>query len=257
MVLASIPAHFCLTEGPHADVVVVSGARHSWPASLGRQVRNGVPITIVMSPGAADCEEVRHVADQATRAGALVGIDVGFAHARFWTSALPRVRKDLASSALLDSVISSSHVTDTPLVTAFVEQMAVVRSVVGALDDVRLNHRSADRYMVTARAGGVLVNLTGLVSARAEASLSIDLVGWSSRWRVRFGDDELARPGDISRFNADGADSQAPIFESPHRAMWLSLHAAAVDGSRLPHTLDDLADELTLAEQLGLFPTDA
>jgi hypothetical protein len=35
--------------------------------------------------------------------------------------------------------------------------------------------------------------------------------------------------------------------------MWLSLPAAVVDGSRLPYALDDLAQDLALAEQLGLF----
>jgi hypothetical protein len=80
----------------------------------------------------------------------------------------------------------------------------------------------------------------------------MDLVGSSSRWRIGFGDDALARPGEITRFTAHGAESQAPVFENPHRAMWLSLHAALVEGSRLPYALDDLAQDLAVAEHLGL-----
>jgi hypothetical protein len=256
-VLASVPAHFCLTEGPHADVVVVSGARHGWPGKLVRLVHDGVLIAVVISPTATDCEDVRNVAGEAARQGTLVGVDIGFAQSRFWINTLPRVRNDLAASILLDSVISSAYLTQSPLVTAFVEQVAVVRSVTGDLHALQLNHRSADQYMVTARAGGVLVNLAGLVSPQAETSLSIDLVGSSSRWRIRFGDDQLARPGEISRFTASGAESQPPVFESPHRGMWLSLHAAAVDGSRLPYPLEDLAHDLAAAAQLGLFAVDA
>src|SRR5919201_639906 len=247
-VLASVPDHFCLTEGPQADVVVVWGARHSWPATLRRLLDNGITIAVVVSCTAGDCEDVRNVAQQATRAGALIGVDIGFAHARFWRNALPRVRNDLASSILLDSVISSSHSTESPLVTALLQQVAVVRSLVGPLHDMRPNHRSADRYMVAARAGGLLISLSGLVSPRGRTSLWMDLVGSSSRWRIGFGDDALARPGEITRFTAHGAESQAPVFENPHRAMWLSLHAALVEGSRLPYALDDLAQALAVAE---------
>jgi hypothetical protein len=250
-VLASVPAHFCLTAGPLADVVVVSGARRGWPARLRRLLDNGATIAVVVSCAAADYEDVRNVAEQARRAGAMVGVDIGFVHARFWTNALPRVRNDLASSILLDSVISSSQLTESPLVTTFLEQVAVVRSLVGALHAVRLNYSSADRYMVAARAGGLLINLSGLASRRGGRSLCMDLVGSSSRWRIGFDDDALARPGEISRFTANGAESQAPVFENSHRAMWLSLHAAVVDGSRLPYALDDLAQDVAVAEQLG------
>jgi hypothetical protein len=60
----------------------------------------------------------------------------------------------------------------------------------------------------------------------------------------------LARAGEIVRFDADGAHAEPPLYESPHRATLIELHAALSEGSRLSYTLSDLADDLELG--LGL-----
>lgn len=254
--LASVPLRYRLRPADTAAerVVAVSGLDHDWPRRLRSALGAGVRGIMLARPGPADAGDVRDLAALAASANAVVGVDVGFAAHRSWQQAVARVRQDAAAAALLDSFLTFDGGS---AVGAFLAQRAVVRGIADGWDRFDLVHHAADQYVVVARAGGLPVMLTGLRTSAAGAGLRVDLVGPGTRWCIRIQGDELARPGEITRFDHLGAHSQPLVYESSHRAAWLALHAALTGGPALSYTLDDLAEDLAIAARLGLDPTQA
>jgi hypothetical protein len=208
--------------------------------------RRGV---LVVRPGPANSSEVRDLARRAAHEATLVGVDVGFAAGRAWKKALPEIKADAPTATLVDAVATFDGVSP---VTAFVEQLAVVRGILPALELPEVAHRSANQYVVAGQFGSVAVSLTGLRAPLSGCELSLNVVGPQYRWRVRIGGDELARPSEIVRFDSAGGHAQPVLYESPHRGALLALHAALTDGSPLDYTLADLADGLDMAAAIGV-----
>jgi hypothetical protein len=247
-VLASVPARFRVTTEQHADVVVLAGVQPDWTRRLGTAIAAGIRGVLIVRPGPANSDEVRELARRAAPEATLVGVDVGFAADRAWNTALPQIKADAPAATLLDSVVTFDGVSP---VTALVEQLAAVRGILPALEPLEAAHRSDNQYVVSGRAESVAVSLTGLRSPLSGYELSLNMVGPQQRWRVRIGGDEVARPSELVRFDGAGAHTQPVLYESPHRAALLALHAALTDGSPLAYTLADLADGLDMAAAIG------
>lgn len=254
--LASIPLRYRLSAEDTGleRVVVVSGQDHDWHRRLRTALETGARGGMVVRPGPADARDVRDLAALATSVNALVGVEVGFAAHQSWQRAMPGVREDVAAAELLDSFVTFDSGS---VVGAFVAQRAVVRGITGPWDPFDLVHHTADQYVVVARAGELPLRLTGLRSTLEGDGLRVDLVGPRARWCVRIQGDELARPAEITRFDADGAHAQPLLFESARRGAWLALHAALTGGPALTYTLDNLGEDLEIVAQLGLDATSA
>ncbi len=220
-VLASVPARFRVTTEQDADVVVLAGVQPDWTRRLATAIAAGIRGVLIVRPFAAD---------------------------RAWNTALPQIKADAPAATLLDSVVTFDGVSP---VTALVEQLAAVRGILPALEPLEAAHRSDNQYVVSGRAESVAVSLTGLRSPLSGYELSLNMVGPQQRWRVRIGGDEVARPSELVRFDGAGAHTQPVLYESPHRAALLALHAALTDGSPLAYTLADLADGLDMAAAIG------
>jgi hypothetical protein len=252
-VLVSLPAHFRVTAEHQADVVVISGVQTDWTRRLATAVATGSRAVLVVRPGPANSNELRDLATRASGEATLAGVDIGFAADRAWNKALPEIKAHAPAATLLDSLVTFDG---APPVTAFVEQLAIVRGILPALELLEVAHRSNTQYVVSGRSGSVAVSLTGLRSPLSGCELSLNMVGPQQRWRVRIGADELARPSEIVRFDRAGSHAQPLLYESPHRAALLELHAALTDGSPLAYTLADLADDLDVAAAIGLLSKD-
>jgi hypothetical protein len=247
-VLVTLPARFPLTTEQHADVVVISGGQPDWTRRLATAISAGSRGVLVVRPGPANSNELRDLARRATGEATRVGVDVGFAEGRAWKKALTEIKADAPAATLLESLVTFDGVSP---VTAFVEQLAVVRGFLPALELLKVAHTSNTQYAVSGRSGSVAVSLTGLRSLLSGYELSLHMVGPQQRWRVTLGGDELARPSEIVRFDRAGAHAQPVLYESPHRAALLELHAALTDGSPLAYTLADLADNVDMAAAIG------
>jgi hypothetical protein len=250
-ILASLPARFRLTTGQHADVVVLAGVQPDWTRRLATAIAAGSRGALIVRPGPASSSEVRDLARRAAAEATLVGVDLGFAAGRTWQKALPQIKADAPTATLLDTVVTFDGVSPA---TAFVEQVAAVRSILPELQPLEVAQRSNTQYLVSGRSASVAISLTGLRSPLSGYELSLDMVGPHQRWRVRIGGDELARPSEIVRFDRDGAHAQPLLYESPHRAALLDLHTALTDGTPLAYTLADLADDLDWAAPIA-FPS--
>jgi len=247
-ILASVPARFRSTTDQRPDVVVLAGVQPDWTRRLDAAIAAGIRGVLVVRPGWGNSTELRDLARRAAREATLVGVDIGFAADRAWNTVLPQITADAPTATLLDSLVTFDGVLPE---TAFVEQLAVIRGILPALEPLEVAQRSDDQYVVSGRCENVAVSLTGLRSPLSGYELSLNMVGSQQRWRVRIGGDELARPSEITRFDSTGAHAQPMLYESPHRAALLELHAALTDGTPLAHTLADLADSLDMAAAIS------
>jgi hypothetical protein len=238
-VLASVPERFHVVDGPEADVVVVSAARGDWLDRLEAAIELGVRGVLIASPGPAAVERLRALSHTQTP----VGVAIGYVAGRSWRQALPRVKADLPSAVLLDTVVTYTGAGTSALLA----QLATVRSLVGPVLSIQLVHGIQDLYAATAQVANLVVNLTGVASTCGSNTLRIDLVGPERRWRAQLNADALARPSEIVCFDASGAHAEPLVYESPHRAVLLELYAALSDGSSLSYTLEDLARDVDLA----------
>ncbi len=111
-------------------------------------------------------------------------------------------------------------------------------------------HRSDDHYVVQSTAGDPVVNLVGLLSPGVASSLQVDLVSPERHWRVRFGPPDEAAPIDVERHDAGGTTSWSPTYQTSRRQLWVELHATLTGAPALRHSLTELADDATVAENL-------
>ena len=248
--LASVPGRFLLAGTGPAEVVVVSGDRPDWPAAVAAAVRDGATGVLLAQPGLADPEEVRRLS-AAVAGHAAVAVDTRYANDRTWQSALGDVGGDAGTASILDCVVSvQGEGSAGALAGALLDQLAVVRPLLGPLDELRPVYRRGRGYVLVAQTPGPRVTLTGISSAVGGGALALDVVAPAYRWQVRFHDAALARPTEVTRYDETGAHTRALVYESGRRATWLRLHEALRGHGEVGYRLDDLADDLALARRV-------
>jgi len=210
-VLASVPGRLRVSTRRRADIMLVCGSRSHWLEEVASAIDAGVRGILVAAPGRAAPEQVQRIAAHAKAAGTAVAVDTAYAADRAWRRALPDMKRDLESAALLDSVVTAT--SQTTLFTALLDQLAVVRPLVGS-GGLELVHQATDQYAVSGAASGAAVSLTGIISGLGGEELQVDLVGVDRRWRARWYGDVLARPTELTRYDKDGEVSYPPVYES-------------------------------------------
>jgi hypothetical protein len=246
-VLSSVPDRFRPTV--HAgDVTLVDASVAGWAKKLEAAARQGARGILVAAAGTMDgSDEVRAAAAAAGDAGVVVVADRGQSADRAWRDVAPSWRADAATSALLDSTAST---TDNRLDHVLLEQLALLRAIVGRPHHLRTATLSASAYQITGTAGTVRISLSA--APGPNPALAVDLIGVQRRRRAQFDGLGLATPARISEFDQAGARTEPVRYESPHRVAWLELHAALTDtgvGSPRPD-LDDLAEDIAWARHL-------
>jgi hypothetical protein len=243
VVLASVPGRFVVTGTGPADVTVVSGRDPRWPDTVARAVDAGARGVLVAAPGLAAPDEVRDLA-RAVAGRAVVAVDTAYATDRTWTSAAADVATDAATAAIVDSVVT---VPDGDVaVDAFLDQLAVVRPLLGRVGDLRLVHRTDRAYVVTAPR----ITLAGVTSAAGRAGLALDVVSVARRWQIRWDGTDLAGPTGVTVHDATGTRTRPLVYESGRRVTWHRLHRAITGDGTVAYPLDVLADDLRVARDL-------
>ncbi len=255
--LATIPGRFRIGADRPADVTVVSGRTVDWPAAVTAAIEAGSRGILLTRPGPADPAAVDAAARAAALAGATVAVDTSYAGHRTWTDALPELRAVSAAGTLLDSVICAPATAGGGLPAALIDQLAVVRPMLEATPTLEPAHRSDHHYVLQGTAGGLAINLVGLVSADAAGSLRVDLVAPAEHWRVRFGAPDDAAPVDVERHDETGARSLPQTFQTSRRQIWVDLHATLTGDPSVGYTITDLAADTALAADLLTGPAGA
>jgi hypothetical protein len=164
-----------------------------------------------------------------------------YASGHAWATALPQLITDMADSAVLDSVSVAPS-----LRAALVDQLAVIRPLLGHRRDLATAHASRGCYVLIGVVRGVAVTLAGTLSGARR--LDLDLVGAARHWHARMDAVALASPARISVSDAHGEYALPPLYESPLRAAWAARHDACLGDAPLPYPADQLADDLAMAE---------
>jgi hypothetical protein len=246
-VLSSLPRSFRV-DGQQLDVALLSGRDLDWAARARSALRVGARGALLAAPWAASSSAVREVAEDARRAAVPIVVDRAYGADPVWIGVLDRLRADLPSCALLESVVSVRERGLTPtahLRAGLVEQLAAVEELLGECEFVPVQ-RGEHQYLARTHRGGLLVELVGVGSPAANDRLALDLVGVERRWSARFSGEVLARPTVVTAHHVEGCHEEALQFESSHRRCWQQLYDA-VDQERTEDGLDQLVRRLSLA----------
>jgi hypothetical protein len=242
-VLASLPNSYRLVDGD-ADVVLVSA---SDPAKVERLCSDATRAIVVDQPGRLAGHELAAIADAADRHSCIVVPALRFG---------PRVEAaaDLLGTARVDLLESTINSRDT-LRSSLVEQLALVRSLLGPVASIRVLHSSLSHYVVHATMADSprsQVLLNGLTSPNAVDEASVHAISAERRLVVRIDAGPLARPAEICCFDGDGERSPWPLHQHAHRITLARLHRLLTTReSDLVYSLQDLRHDVQLAAALS------
>ena len=242
-VLSSIPNSYRLVDGD-AEVVLVSA---SDPAKVERLCSDATRAIVVDQPGRLASHELAAIADAADRHSCIVVPAMRYG---------PRVETagDLLGTAHVDLLESTINSHDS-LRSSLVEQLALVRSLLGSVTSIRVLHSSVSRYVVEATmANGPKshVVLNGLTSPHAVDEASLHAIGAERRLVLRIDAGPLARPAEICCYDSHGAHSPWPMHQHAHRITLARLHRLLTTReSDLTYSLRDLHHDVQLAAALS------
>ncbi|MGH3277441.1 MAG: hypothetical protein ACRDNZ_24340 [Streptosporangiaceae bacterium] len=255
-ILASLPARFRAASGtwPAADVVLISGDQPRWQQRAQDAIASGVPAIVLSGFAAMTPEAVTQVASGAADAGVIAAADLAYASVRGWAGAVHALAGDLPSCAVLDSIITAPlPAAGTPeavaLRSALVEQLALLRPLLGETGRLRVVHTAPREYVLAGPQTELAVTLSGALSDAAGHQLDLTLVGARRRWHARFAADALAAPVTISAWDSGGERAWPLAYESGHRSAWLRLHGAVSQSTT--RAADLHAAGLCTADQLA------
>jgi hypothetical protein len=244
-VLASRPQRFLVTGkrvGECADIVVVSAQEPFWLDRVGRAVDAGTKGILLVTPTAADPAQVRTLATE----GLLIAVDIRFANDPCWAAAVSDIAVDARCASLIDCVKTVEDATERSLFTGLVEQVALVRSLLGSFDYLGCIHRTARQHALVGHSGGAAVSLTAVASQTLGSTLRMDVVSVARHWQAQFDDTGVARPTEITLYDGNGALSRPLLYASGRRSTWMQLHAAITQQASIPYSLEDLATDLEI-----------
>lgn len=247
-VLASLPQRFLITGkrvGECADIVVVSGREPAWMDRVGLAIDAGAKGILLATPTAADPAQVRTLAT----GGLVVAVDMRFAPDPGWAAAVSDIAVEARSASLIDSIVTVEDAIESALFAGLVEQITLVRSLLGSFDHLGCIHRTARQHALVGHSGRAAVSLTAIASQTPGSTLRMDVVSAARRWQAHFDDTALARPTEITLYDGNGALSRPFLYASGRRSTWMRLHAAITEQASIPYSLEDLATDLEIAKR--------
>jgi len=235
-VLASLPRSL-KPGGNTGGIRAVSGDRPDWPERVRTALTPETRAVLVSEVTPAEPAAVRELADVAT---VPVVLDSPWALNPATLGAAGQLRAAASAAAIIELFA----VRDEAPAKTLLAQLALLRTAVGDVTDLRLDRLDAHGHLGFARLGTVPVQLTGVRSTAGEEARLV-LRGAGEQWRLQFGDAALARPAAVTRIDEHGEHLLPTVYETALRAAWRHTHAAA-EGVTPPYTLRRLADDLSL-----------
>ena len=231
-VLASLPLSYAPGEGAEGSVAIVSGSA-DWPTTAIGALDAGAVAVIVVQPEPADVETLQARA-------ALVALDTRWATNPVVAS---------ASTAFTTALPHGSHIecqvnlpVGSPIETAMLDQLVLLRVLVGPVTDLRVLTRSSNGYAAEGRAAGHPVDLSLVCTDADLESASVRLLTTDGSVELTIPSGLTAQPARLTVTGPDGAHLTPTLYESGHRATWrrvrhlLSAQSGAND-------LDDFASD--------------
>jgi hypothetical protein len=241
-VLASLPNSFRMVDAG-GEVALVSATD---PARIQQLCSGKTRAVIIDRPGRLSNAELAAIAAVADRHDCTVVPAVLYG---------PRAAAaaDLLGTARVD-LLESTIISPETLRSSLVEQLALLRSVLGPVASLRNLHASVSHYvfeatMVDYPKSHVLLN--GLCLPNALDEVTLQAIGPERHLKMRIDADPLARPAEIHCYHRDGGTSPWPLHQHAHRLTLARLHRLLTTGEGdLSYSLTDLHHDLQVAAAL-------
>lgn len=243
--LASLPLSFRRSDGVAETVAVVQGLP-GWVDVAAAAAHGGAVGIIVVGPTPADL----------TGLAALDELSVAFVADWRWSSnpAVP------ASAAAFTAAGQGPYRLETRLIVPVgsdldvsqLEQLALVRRLVGPLDELHILDRTARNCYAEGITGtGVDVDLSVVCTAAVAPVSRTRLLTANGSVELEVGSPTTARPARVTVTGPDGMTQLPTLYESAHRASWRRLRDQ-LSGMGAGSDLSDLrADTATLNRSSG------
>ncbi len=249
---ASLPRSLTEVAGGGAELAVVDGAVDGWPLRVEELVRSGVRGLLLARPRpSAAGADVRRVDRAARDAGVPVVVDRGWA-AHPAVSGLGEATANgaaMGDPCLVDSVVTVPLDDDRAGATLLLEQLALVRAVLGPVATVEFATGDRHGYTVDGRRGGCIVALSAVRSA-GPAGARLTAYAAAGEVHLEVTGEGTAAPATVWRVDGRGQGAEPTWYESGVRASWRRLVSAVREG-RTPGDLGALADDLDLLSTVG------
>ncbi len=211
-------------------------------------------VTVVVGDGRAGAAGVLLVdpgLGTATDVPPPVVVELGWNHDPAATAAAAEFLRLLDGDALVETAVVLA--VSTPLEQSLLAQLALLRTVVGAVDELRLIRADRAGYDVLGRLrSGAGVAITAMFSDALPSSASVRLVKPLESIELTLSGPGIASPGAVRVTHQDGVRSLPSSWETSSRVALRMLHDALDTGApftELPGLLDDI--ELVSTLDLG------
>ena len=245
-VLASLPLSYTpVPDGGAGGVTVVDGAGR-WPAEVVQALEGGADGVIVVQPGPEDVAGLR---DRAASRGVVV-VDSTWASNPVVAAAGQAVRAAAGPHSRVECRIVVRVGAD--LSRSLLDQISLLRALVGPVSDLEILHQSEHGYAGEARAGGARVDFSMVCTNATPEHAKVRLLTSDGSIEVEIPNGETARPANLTVTGPSGALMAPTLYESGHRATWRRLHRLITGGESADDLVDLEADIATSQERPGL-----
>jgi hypothetical protein len=259
IVWAALPLSVAATRGPAgaaaaAGLIAVDGRRADWLEVTADAVSSGAAGVLLVrpEPGPAGVA-IRDLATLAADRSAVVVVQTAWAAHPAVSPLAMAASSRFASVALVVCLVVVTPEDPRTAAALVLDQVAFVRAVAGAIEQVDLAAGSAHGHSVVGRLGSAIVSLGAVRSATARATARVTLYAAEGEAHLELPDDGTAAPQSSWLVDAHGQQTQPTWYESAARASWRRLHEAVVGQQSTPD-LTELAGDLelvsTITEQL-------
>ena len=118
----------------------------------------------------------------------------------------------------------------TDLDRALLDQLSLLRALLGPVVDLEILQRSEHGYVGEARANGVAVDLSVVCTNATPEHVTVRLLTSDGSIEVEIPSGETARPAHLTITSPSGAQIAPTLYESGHRATWRRLHRLITGG---------------------------
>ena len=241
-VLASLPLSYTPAADSGAGAVAVVDGSGRWSAAAVQALQDGAAGVIVVQPGPEDLGELRAAADH----HGVVVIDSTWASNPVLAAARQALQASIGQHSRLECRIAVR--VGTNLDRALLDQLTLLRALVGPVTDLEILHWSEHGYVGEARADGLAVDLSVVCTNATPEAAKVRLLTSVGSIEVEIPNGETARPAHLTVTSPSGAKIAPTLYESGHRATWRRLHRL-ITSSEPADDLDGLEADIATAAQ--------
>jgi hypothetical protein len=242
-VWASLPVS--LTTVPaKARLIAVDGQSAGWLDALENVIGPGAAGVLVVRPAAGpSAADIRAAAAAAANAGTIIAVQATWASHPAVPPFARAAAERLSDIALIDSVAQLDGTGHRGWADALLDQLSLLRAVVGPLELVRFTAQHEHGYTLDGAIGASTVAISAVQSATPPQAVRLAAYGATAEAHLLVPSGSTATPATAWFVDSAGAAMQPTWYETASRASWRRLHDAAERPGEPLSDLSGLADD--------------